>query len=65
MIFFNVCPFDCATVAQSGKVGPLHLRLTTWVGLLLSLQPKIPIQSILNTESFDALQTLQINRSQP
>ena len=35
LIFFNfsnVCPFDCANVAESGKVGPLNLRVTTLVG---------------------------------
>ena len=21
--FLNICPFDCSTVAESGKVGPL------------------------------------------
>ena len=21
--FFNICPFDCSSVAESGKVGPL------------------------------------------
>ena len=32
LYFLNVCPFDCTTIAGSGKVEPINLRLTKPVG---------------------------------
>ena len=34
-----LCPFDCTTVARSGKAGPLNLRLITPDGWLFALRP--------------------------
>ena len=43
---FELCPFDCRTVAGSGKVGPLSLWLTTPAGWLLSIQCTILSPSV-------------------
>ena len=42
-----VCPFDCTAVAESGKVGPINLRLTTPFGWLMLLQLTVLNRSVI------------------
>ena len=43
---FNVCPYDCTTIAASWKVGPVDLMLAAPVGWLLTLQLTVLSRSI-------------------
>ena len=47
IIFLNVCPFDSWTVARSRNVGTSYHKLTTPVGLLLSLQLNVLSRSVI------------------
>ena len=47
----HVSPFDCTTVAGSGKAVPLDLKLTTPVCWLLSLQLTVVSQSVIVVKS--------------